>query len=246
MNKIKIQYISDLHLEKLCNHNKMQDIIHQIRPLSNTLVIAGDIGNPYDTNYDEFLFNMNRKFEKIFIVAGNHEYHHNDIHFTKKQIIYTCNQYQNITFLDNSMENYMGVRWIGSTLWSRINNTNNTNYDTCVIKNFDNKQRNMYHEESKKYIEKTLEKTCKPAIIITHMVPSYDLTHEKYRNKKNLQFFNADMNDIINKNRHIKAWFYGHTHMVSVNKFNNTFCCCNPLGTYKKNKNLNMLHEVEL
>ena len=109
----------------------------------------------------------------------------------------------------------------------------NTNYDTSVIKNFDNKQRNMYHEESKE----------KPT---NHMVPSYDLTHEKYRNKEILQFFNADMNDIINKNRHIKAWFYGHTHMGTVNKINNTFCCCNPFVNYKKNKNLNMLHTVLL
>ena len=62
---MKIQYISDIHLE-------YQSTLPNIDQISDILVLAGDIGFPFSFLYKEFLIDMNKKFKKIFLIAGNH------------------------------------------------------------------------------------------------------------------------------------------------------------------------------
>jgi hypothetical protein len=67
---------------------------------------------------------MNSKFKKIFIIAGNHEFYNNrkDIENTKLKIKEICDLdgFENITFLDNSYEDYGGYRFMGSIIWTHI------------------------------------------------------------------------------------------------------------------------------
>ena len=62
-----IQYVSDLHLEKKINN---RSIIAK-KPY---LILAGDIGYPFQNNYKNFLLHMSYIFNKVFLIAGNHEY----------------------------------------------------------------------------------------------------------------------------------------------------------------------------
>ena len=69
MNNYRIQFISDIHLE---HHTPPYSLI--IQPTAPDLAICGDIGNPYSYEYADFLNWCAHRWERVFIVAGNHEY----------------------------------------------------------------------------------------------------------------------------------------------------------------------------
>jgi hypothetical protein len=53
----------------------INNFISQIEPgLEQVCILAGDIGNLYESNYDIFMNFMNSNFKKTFVIAGNHEY----------------------------------------------------------------------------------------------------------------------------------------------------------------------------
>ena len=62
---MKIRYFSDLHLEFI-KPNKIGKFIKQIPPGTDDeiCVLAGDIGNPYQSNYDIFMKFISKNFKK--------------------------------------------------------------------------------------------------------------------------------------------------------------------------------------
>ena len=60
------KYVSDLHLEK--NH------IRKIVANKPNVILAGDIGYPKEESYKKFIHDISYKFEKVFVISGNHEY----------------------------------------------------------------------------------------------------------------------------------------------------------------------------
>ena len=67
---MKIQYISDIHLEFM-KDNLVNTFINRIQPFAEILILAGDIGNPYQRRYKTLLEYVNNTFKKTFIIAGN-------------------------------------------------------------------------------------------------------------------------------------------------------------------------------
>jgi predicted phosphodiesterase len=236
-----IQYISDIHLE-LRSKNQIQAFLQYFTPKANTLVLAGDIGNPYQPSYHEFLHEMSTKFEKIFLIAGNHEYYGNDITETQETIQSLCDNYRNISFLNNSYEDYDDYIFIGTTLWTNINKPQYTINDTRSIKDFTVGKYNKLHEKATGFLTKTLEDCTrynKKAIVITHHLPFYELTHPEFRNEfyKNYnQWFHAKIEPTVETNHvSITAWIYGHTHKASIQKHYDVPFYCNPLGYTDEN-----------
>ena len=72
---MKVRYFSDLHLEFIKPH-KIKKFIQKIPSGNDEIcILAGDIGNPYDRNYDIFMRFISKNFKKTFYIAGNHEYY---------------------------------------------------------------------------------------------------------------------------------------------------------------------------
>ena len=136
---MKIRYFSDLHLEFI-KPNKIQNFLKKIKINSNEICIcAGDIGNPYENNYDLFINFMNNNFKKTFIIAGNHEYYNKikKIEETNAYLKEYFIKFKNICFLNNSYEYYLDHCFIGTTLWSKIINPYYEINDVYNIPNFD-------------------------------------------------------------------------------------------------------------
>lgn len=245
---MKIQYISDIHLETLfSNSHKM--VKHFIQPQAKVCILAGDIGNPYEKSYRTFLDDMNTKFEKVFLIAGNHEFYNNNINDTKEKIKEICKNFNNISFLDNSYEDYGGYRFIGSILWTHIKNKQYTINDTKLIKNFSVDDYNSLHEVSSNFLNNTLTDCTKnniKSIVITHHLPIYELTHTKYRDSfyaNYQQWFHGNSDDIIKQNSSIiSAYIYGHTHSDSIQEHYGVTFYCNPLG-YQSENNLSDMNK---
>lgn len=47
---------------------------HEILPKVKTLALLGDIGDPFQTHFVEFFYEIANKFTYIFYLAGNNEF----------------------------------------------------------------------------------------------------------------------------------------------------------------------------
>ena len=232
---MKLRYFSDLHLEFI-SKNEIQQLIQKMPSgINDICILAGDIGSPYESNYDIFMEFTSRNFKKTFVISGNHEYYN-----TKKTVKETndfLNEYftkfDNISFLNNTFENYENFCFVGSTLWSEITNPKYEINDVRAIPQFNHLEYNKLHKSSVDFLEYALQNNNN-CIVITHHVPSESLIHTKYKTASMQpynQWFCCHMDNFIEKNKDkIKCWIYGHTHTPCNKIINGIPFLCNPLG----------------
>jgi predicted phosphohydrolase len=232
---MKLVYFSDLHLEFI-SPNNIQQFINKIPPSKNDIcILAGDIGDPYQTNYSIFMDFITNNFKKTFVITGNHEYYNKTktVQETNEFLYNYFQQFDNITFLNNSYEIYEDVCFVGTTLWSKITNPKYEICDVTKIPQFNYIEYNKLHEISIQFLEDTLQNNTN-CVVITHHVPSDTLTHPKYKNQMLLpynQWFCCNMDEFIQTNKDkIICWIYGHTHTPSKALINNVPFLCNPIG----------------
>lgn len=242
--KMKIQILSDLHLEFL-SPSQIDRIVANIDQVGDVLVLAGDIGNGMASHYQKFINQIATKFTKVFVVAGNHEYYGNDIETTNQKIQSVCDCLENVSFLCSTWEDYGGVRWIGTTLWSYVHETTKcfTN-DIRYIQNMPISKYNERHHQAVQFLTNALKTfNDKQCVVITHYIPSMKLIHEKYRSKEDEpynQWFASSLDNLIETHtNHLPLWIYGHTHDPSHKRLFDTDMVCNPIGYEGENKDPN-------
>jgi len=120
----RLYYISDTHHERL-NQSRSSDInifASNKKNIRSFLALCGDIGDPFDDKYENFISRHAKRFEHVFILAGNHEY------WTKKrtmdevetQIRLVLNKFANVTFMYKNQFLIEDTIILGCTLWSPI------------------------------------------------------------------------------------------------------------------------------
>ena len=242
---MKVRYFSDLHLEFI-KPNKIERFISKIPSgIDEICILAGDIGNPYQTNYDIFMKFISKNFKKTFIISGNHEYYNKTktIQETNDFMKNYFQKFNNISFLNNNNEIYDNYCFIGTTLWSNITNPIYEINDIYSIPHFDYIQYNKLNMLSVEFLKDTLQKN-ENCIIITHHMPSESLIDIKYKTKQMLpynQWFYCNMDNLIEtKKDKIKCWIYGHTHTPSNVIINEIPFLCNPIGYPNENSILDL------
>lgn len=90
---VKIQYLSDIHLET--HQNTTKYIFKKIlKPSAPYLALCGNIGYPGAQLYESFLKYCSENFEYVFYIAGNHEFYNN---------IKSINYLKNKKFIEKSV-----------------------------------------------------------------------------------------------------------------------------------------------
>jgi len=240
---MRIQYISDVHLEFLPKLPKIK-VLEGV----DVLCLAGDIGYPYSGIYREFLIKMNSLFKKVFLITGNHEYYNSDkygshtideVNETIASLI-SNHKLTNITFLNNSFEVYNDVLFAGTTLWSNIQSQNMN--DICLMNDFKQITDLTYdtykllHLKSCHFIENLLADVKTPAkkiVMMTHHLPSFDLIDERFTFSDTNCFYASKCDKYFVEP--IKVWIYGHTHIPNKTIKNNIQFVCNPKGYPSEN-----------
>lgn len=247
----KFRYFSDLHLEFI-KPNKIDQFIKKIPSgIDEICILAGDIGNPYESNYDFFMNFISKNFKKTFVIAGNHEYYNSTktIQETNEFMEDYFKKFNNINFLNNNYEKYENYCFIGTTLWSKITNPKYEINDVSKIPYFDYIQYNILNISSIDFLENTLQNNNN-CIIITHHMPSELLIDKKYKTPQMQpynQWFYTNLDELIEtKGNKIKCWFYGHTHTPSNVIINNIPFLCNPIGYPNENNNLDFQKTIRL
>lgn len=226
---LKIQYLSDLHLEYLSG-NKILDVFRKIYPIAPVLVIAGNVGNPFSDHYQDALSQFNTVFEKVFLVAGNHEY---TTPFAPGKPMPTpsqvrdrlksfSNMFNNVIVLDNSSYLYAGYRWVGTTLWTPKTNS-------------------AEHRIALNLLNFQLEDSAEPTIVISHYLPLYQLIDLKCKIPKYTEQhpnFYCHLDKLILKHQNkIKVWIHGHNHNATRQDHYNVPFICNGIGFEDENLN---------
>lgn len=120
----RLYYISDTHHERL-NQSRSSDInifASGKKNIRSFLALCGDIGDPFDDKYENFISRHAKRFEHVFILAGNHEY------WTKKrtmdevetQIQLVVSKFNNVTFMYKNQFLLEDTIILGCTLWSPV------------------------------------------------------------------------------------------------------------------------------
>lgn len=234
-----IRYFSDLHLEFI-KPNKINKFISKIPVgMDEICCIAGDIGNPFSSNYDIFMKFMSCSFKKVFVIAGNHEYYNDkNMEETKEFMKKYFKQFTNISFLDNSCEMYENKCFIGTTLWSKITNQKYKINDVKFIPELSCEKYNQLNLECVSFLEEHLKKN-ENCVVLTHHLPSFKLIDEKYKTidmSPYNQWFACDLDKLIETyHTKILCWIYGHTHTPAEHIINSTHFLCNPIGYPNEN-----------
>lgn len=204
VNKIvkNISIISDIHLEyrdkipKFNSKHKNND----------TLILAGDIGDPFTQKYKDFFNMCSDRFDMVLYVSGNHEYKNKfniDKDNTNYRIKSVLSKFSNVFFMNNKVINTSNINIAGCTLWS-IKQPELHENDIAWIR----EQNNI-------------------DLMITHYLPTYNLIIPFYKNKyKESLHYYASHSDYLIRDP-IKIWICGHSHCIYSCKINNTLLYIN-------------------
>lgn len=251
MDKLKIQYCSDLHLEFKENINYL--LKNPLVPKADILILAGDIlpfklmDKPCD-----FLDFVSDNFEKAYWIPGNHEYYHFDLADVKTPLFEKIRE--NIFLLNNQTITHENVELVFSTLWSHIPlqyqwTVQQSVNDFSLIKNkgrnFTTTDFNDLHETDFSFLKTALaEKTDKQRIVITHHVPTLMHFPEQYRNSNINSAFAVELYDFIEASNAVN-WIYGHHHCnTPAFKIANTTLLTNQLGYVQNNEHRSFNHSA--
>jgi len=218
-----IHYASDLHLEfyktieafKLLFSSGAQPITNN---KSNVLVLAGDIGNPFHSNFSEFINHCCNEYGNVVYVAGNHEYYQknakNPFKETDEQIVKITKHLSNFHMLNNSKVIIEDITFIGCPLFTYFPESKYAEAMECMNDFNYYKPQDVVEKNkaSTAYLSNYLDNaTNEKIVVVTHHLPSYNAIHAKYKwDLYNYLFANA-LDSLVRKDS-IVAWICGHTH----------------------------------
>ena len=233
-----MQYMSDLHLERV----KYE---WDTKPVAPILILGGDIGRFCDyEKYADFLLKQCNKFDRVLLIAGNHEFYGssreeglkvatnlvNDTRFNGKLA------FMHRTRIDFPEEN---VTILGCTLQSYIapDFTRLTN-DFARIQNWSVAKHNAEHDLDVSWLKQTLleiaqEGKRQRVVIVSHYAPTYENTCHpgNQRNEVSQCFCSATLQAFCGWTGadQVSYWIFGHTHWNAHFKYRNIKVVSNQL-----------------
>jgi hypothetical protein len=226
-SRLQIQYASDLHLEFGATCGSFPSLLKPTAPL---LALAGDIGNPTQPIYREFLSYCSRHWDDTFIVTGNHE-----AYCLPGQPIQTVSERlalcksvardvgPNIHVLHRRRVDRCGVAFLGATLWTSFAEGGAAEAQRSMndyrliwvdgVRRMTPADSMAWHAADRAWLDAEItacEEEGRPAVVITHHLPSYQLIASEYEGSPLNSAFASDCEDLIRPP--VRGWIAGHTH----------------------------------
>ena len=231
---MKIQYISDIHLE---TRNNKKDFDKYLIPNAPYLALCGDIGYPHSQTFKDFMDYCSKNWLEVFYITGNHDYYNKIYTRWKYSSPYSMKQveeyieelfksYTNVHYLQKKRFDIPNTQYsiLGCTLWveipiykyvDAIHSLNDVNYISI-----DGYQRlspediDTLHEDHCKWLMRSLESIGslgRKTIVLTHHLPTKLLISEEYINNSRNYLFYTELPDYI-YHPALQAWICGHSH----------------------------------
>lgn len=243
VENLRIQYVSDLHLEFLQNRSFLQH--HPLEVAGDILLVAGDTayldtpesGQDHYSKY-EFWDWVSEHYEEVIVCFGNHDFYgYYDLASIPDGYIKEIRK--NVHAYYNAVVSIRDVDIIVSTLWSKIspenamltqNNVSDFyrimyNGNILTSDNF-----NSEHDRCFKFITKAVsESKASKKIVLTHHVPTELCVASEFKGSSINGAFTVELgNYIVSSN--IDYWIYGHSHRSIDAQIGKTTIVSNQLG----------------
>lgn len=232
---MRIQYCSDLHLEFAQNNKFLSK--NPLKVTGDILILAGDIVPFHDDFLNYSFFNyISDSYQQVFWLPGNHEFYYKDI--ADFESSFTIPIRKNISFVNNVDIEYNNIKFLFSTLWSKISidkekiiEQSVSDFGCITNKNkaFRVSDYNTLHSQAFNFIESSVRNKL-PEVVVTHHLPSSLCNSPSHRNSILNDAFCVDLTDYI-KESNVKFWIYGHSHFNQKPLYiGNTLLLTNQLG----------------
>lgn len=258
---MKIRLFSDLHLE-FDNQPPFDPGEGDILLLAGDILTAKHLVGKGDKSYrfKRFIEECSTNYNKILYVAGNHEHFGFAVDKTHEAIKQALPD--NFHLLENESIELGEWVFIGSTLWTNMNNRNPSDMfavkqmmnDYHVVRYADKNYRKLlpedtlaFHDESMEYLTQEVSKYVdKNIFLLTHHSPHALGISPRYVGQVSNCVYYSDLSHFILSNPNIKYWAFGHTHYVTRFKVGDCECISNPKGYNNEVKGFNQEFEIEI
>lgn len=213
INMLKFQVISDVHLE-------MRGYMVEFPITAPYLILAGDIGRPESALYQQFLEYQADRYDKVFLVNGNHDHYGRTREQTEELVAKICKTRSNLVFLNRTSydldEDHV---MLGCVLWSEMQDEQRSDLylhmaDLTAIQDWSFEQNNWQHKQEKAWLQEAVrevEADGKLAIVVTHHSPSFRRTvAPEYVGNEIASGFCTNLEDLLKLP--VVCYVHGHTH----------------------------------
>lgn len=228
-----MQIMSDLHLEVGQQYQTFDFPV-----TAKWLVLAGDIGRLVDyEGYRIFLEAQVGRYEKVFLVLGNHEFY--DLSYEEgisraQQLSQEPSLATKLFLLDRNVhkDESTGSIIMGCTLWSFVPDSAKAVVESKIsdykIDGWSVEKNNQRHAEDAAWLESELQSLSNAAkaytqahrggrhvLVVTHHAPSLTGTSApEHINNPWTPAFATDLLPRLSTER-VKTWVFGHTHFTT-------------------------------
>lgn len=234
--------ISDIHLDFWVKMDtdprktvkKMKEFIEKILPdekLSNTLLIAGDLGH-YNLQNATFLKEMREHYKNILLVFGNHDYYmiskkmidkfKDDSLNRTKDMLEMAGKIEGVQYLNGNIVELDGIKFGGTGMWFDFSFGIQKHHcpisrqeylykeymnDHYHMRGLPRQSLNMFWNEQNK-LNGVIEGSD---VIMTHYGPDWSKVPSDYMDNPTTSFYFFDGKPYFDKIKG-KTWLFGHTH----------------------------------
>ena len=221
---VRFQVLSDLHIDSYARRGLQVGAIPQTD--ADAILVAGDTANGM-VGIQWLIAESQRLAKPIFVIAGNHEYFGEDMLQLDSQIkALTCDT--QVHFLQCDSVDFMGVRIIGTTLWTDYLYQANANTVAIAQQfmrdyqeiNYGNRRLTpldtvTMHQRHRAWLLDALQQSHKdnmPTIVMTHHSISPQSIAAKYADYPSNAGFVVDLSEWLDADFAPDVWIHGHTH----------------------------------
>ncbi len=207
MSTMKIQYMSDIHLE--CSNFNVQKN-------GDVLVLAGDVFNGGTVQrFKDFMDRtMDLGYDAVFYVLGNHEGYGWSIPKARSLLYEMDSRIADFWYLDRSGAVINGQRFIGASLWSNPDQNAAIHArlyinDYRAIAGWTIDDHVREHKKDLEYLQHAVKEND---VVITHFPPTYNGVDQKRFGGDVLNYWFVNKLEGFITRTKPQLWISGHTH----------------------------------
>ena len=231
---MKCALLSDLHIEWVSGEFSLPDadvlcLVGDIISFSPQIFLSSIEESAAKRRFFELLNSATSKYKFVFYVPGNHEYYGTTFDDAKRQLQDLMSTYNNLVVLDNDRFVVDDVQFLGSTLWSSLNNRHPLTVIAAqqFLNDYSNIQKDPatlatvddfldLHDKSVQWFNTVLNdsvtQNVNKTIVLTHYAPSFSSVNPRFVGDPSTGAFCSDLDNLILHNTCINVWAHGHTH----------------------------------
>jgi predicted phosphodiesterase len=245
----RVQYLSDLHLERVSPWNWPSVLDVCLKPSAATVILAGDMGSDRDGSLEAVLQCATERWRHVVYVMGNHEFYDEDkrsVEDIEAAVGALVARFPSVHWLHHGHPEWVPGEdsglppcvFIGCTLWADVAGKATGINDFKASSISPDSMSAMWQRDTgvlarclarwREAEGEASAETGRKIVVVTHHMPSFGLISPKYAMAQGKHAF-ASRSEWLMPG--VSFWVYGHTHDAGTKVMEpGCVCCVNAVG----------------